>query len=667
VTIDNTQQRPMAGHGHPLEILLSVVLSIAVSGCSEEITPSSPTPHVETSPPPTVTAADHIRQGYEHLKAREFYKAEASFRAGGPAATGRERAEALVGLAEVMQDTGRDKDAMALVDQALTIQPNFPPALRARGYLLLAQNNYPAARSSLEAFVAQTPSDTDARYRIALICQNADEFDDAKAHLEAIVDKKDHDHRAWYQLAYTRFELKELKSAAQAIGAAIKLSPDVSSYHELACQIYSGHRPKDALPAINQAISLDPSNASAFFLRGMLYNSFATQLTSDPKALVLLEQDVPQVMKRALEKGVTTDKTTATVDVARIRDGLATLCLNDLAEAIRLTDKPAFYQLARGRLLAELGRFKDADALFIEAAKDPASCVDATLERAAVLSTLGTVQLALEVLTNIIDGPDRESRVVLPLVFLRSRLHSFRGQHQEAKHGLQTARKRFPDDVEVLLELARFESRDNLEQALKLANEALVTQPRNHVAVLLVVRCLVSQGQLPQALARLQRFIQDLSRQAGPQYQGRGQVLSECQVQLGQLYLRLGRPDPALSAFSEAIRRDKENDEAFRLRATVRLFDSDPDISAAMTDLTTATELNPVNVLAWFDQATLLFFLRSNNVSFAKEAYSTVIRLDPTFLEAYEGRVRCNKDLNAKLFAKQIQSDELMINQLRQK
>ena len=87
-----------------------------------------------------------------------------------------------------------------------------------------------------------------------------------------------------------------------------------------------------------------------------------------------------------------------------------------------------------------------------------------------------------------------------------------------------------------------------------------------------------------------------------------------------------------------------------------------------MKDLDTALQRNPENILAWFDQAEFLFRLgNANNVSFAKDAYSQVIRLDPTFLEAYEGRVRCHKSLNAKRFEKQIQADETMINQLRQK
>ena len=670
MTIDRTWQRPKTGLGHPLGILLSLVVSIATLGCSEEITSPSPLPTKKYSLPPIVTAADHIRQGHERLKTNDFGNAEASFRAVGPAATGKERAEALVGLAEVMQDTGRDKDAMALVEQSLTIQPNFPPALRSRGYLLLAQKDYLAAKSSLEAFVAQTPGDTDARYRIVLICQTREpcDFVSAKVHLRAIIDKKKNDHLAYYQLAYSQLRLVEIKSAAQSIEAAIRLSPGVPSYHELACEIYSDHRPKDALPEINQAISLDRSSASAFFLRGMLYNSFATQLRSDPKALKLLKQEVPQLMAKAFENGVVTDKKTPTLDIDRRSNGLVTLCLSDLDEAIRLTDKPADYQLRRGRVLAEWGRLKEAVKSFNEAAKDRDVRIDAFYERAGALFTLGKVQQALVTLTTIIDGPDRENRAVIPLVILWSHLHRSHGQHQEAIDGLETARKRFPDDASILLELAELVSRDNLIQGLELANEALKQQPRNHVAQLLVVRLLARLDKVSQALGQLQKFIQGLSRRAGPQSQDSGRVLSECLVQLGHLYLRSRRPDLALSAFSDAIRHDKENDEAFRLRAQARLFTADPDLDAAMKDLDTARQRNPENILAWFDQAELLFRLgNANNVSFAKDAYSQVIRLDPTFLEAYEGRVRCHKSLNAKRFEKQIQADETMINQLRQK
>ena len=186
-----------------------------------------------------------------------------------------------------------------------------------------------------------------------MICQlpQLADFELAKVHLQAIIAKKNKDHLAHYQLANSQLMLVEIKDAAKSIETAINLSPGVPSYHELACQIYSDHRPKGALPEINKAISLDPSRASAFFLRGMLYNSFATQLRSDPKALELLKQELPALKKKAFEIGVVTDKKTPTLDIDRISNWLVTLCLSDLGEAIRLTDKPAHYQLRRGRVL----------------------------------------------------------------------------------------------------------------------------------------------------------------------------------------------------------------------------------------------------------------------------------------------------------------------------
>jgi cytochrome c-type biogenesis protein CcmH/NrfG len=163
----------------------------------------------------------------------------------------------------------------------------------------------------------------------------------------------------------------------------------------------------------------------------------------------------------------------------------------------------------------------------------------------------------------------------------------------------------------------------------------------------------------------LQQFIQSLQRGTKQQPQNKP-VLAECLNQLGQLYLRSKRTNLALTAFSNAIDLDPNSDEAYLLRAQSRLYGSDPNIPTALEDLATATQLNPGNVLAWFYLAELRFGLGGNNVSFAKDAYSTVIRLDPDFLEAYVGRIKCHTTLNAKRYEKQIQSDEAMIRQLRQ-
>ena len=657
------RQEPKRVFSHSLRCVLATLVSVSMVGCSGETVTPPPQPIVEDSatPTPTLTAADHLHQGREHLKSSGFEAAEVSFRAVGPEATTKERAEALTGLAEVMQHTASVKDAIERADQALKIQPGFPPALRMRGFLLLSQKDYSTARSSLKAFIAQVPGDSEARYKLALICQISDDHKEAAAHLEQLVAKKNDDHRAWFQLSYSQFTLYEVKSAAQSIEAAIKLSPTVAAYHEHACKVYSDYRPKEALPEIDKAISLDSSNASFLFLRGLLYKSYATQLKLDPKA-----QDVPkEAIARSLKRGGKTDKAQSAVEMDSVHAGFVSLCLDDLAQAIQLSDQPATYQLRQGRVLAEFGRLEEAIKSFNAASSEPSLRISATYEQAVALSSLGKVRPALENLTRVVDGPDRDNPAVLPLVLLQSHLLKSDGKIQEAVKVLETARTRFPDTVEILLELARLSSRDNLPGALSLAMEALAKQPRNHVALLLVVRYRASSKQIPQAIQQLQQFVQSLQSETKQQPQNKP-VLAECLNQLGQLYLQSKRTNLALTAFSNAIDLDPNNDEAYLLRAQSRLYGSDSNIPAALEDLTTATQLNPGNVLAWFYLAELRFGLGGNNVSFAKDAYSTVIRLDPEFLEAYEGRIKCHTILNAKRYEKQIQGDEAMIRQLRQ-
>jgi len=645
-----------------LRCVLAALWSVSTLGCSGETTTPPPQPAVDTSPSPTLTATDHLRQGREHLESRKFQAAEESFRSVGPEATTNERAEALAGLAEVMTHTSNVKDAIELADQALKLQPDFLPALRMRGFLLLSQKDYPSARASLKAFVAKVPDDSEARYTLAVICQFSDDHEEAAIHLAQLLAKKNDDHRAWYKLSYSQYKLYEVKSAAQSIEAAIRLAPMVASYHELACKVYSDYRPKDALPEIDKAISLDSSNAEFFFLRGLLFKSYATQLKLDPKA-----QDVPkEAITRAKERENASDKAQSAVEMHSAHAGFVDLCLDDLAQAIQLSDQPALYSLKRGQVLAESGRLEEAIKSFKVASSDPSLRFNATYERAVALSSLGRIQPALELLTRIVDGPDRDKSAVLPLALLQSHLHKSDGNFQEAIKVLETARTRFPNAVEILLELARLSSDDNLPRSLELAKEALALQPRNHVAQLLVVRYLAASGNSPQAIQQLQQFIQSLERGTKQQPQNTI-VLAECFNQLGGLFLQSKQSDLAIKAFSDAIKHNPNNDEAFQLRAQARLYGSDQNLPAALEDLVTATRLNPKNVNAWFFLADLRFGLGGNNISFAKDAYSTVIRLAPEFLEAYEGRLKCNTKLNAKLYQKQIQSDRTIIRKLQQR
>ena len=647
---------------HLLRCILGTLLSVSIVGCSGEPATPPPQPAVDNSPSATLTATDHLHRGREHLESRSFEAAEESFRSVGPEATTRERAEALAGLAEVMRHTMRVKDAIELADQALKLQPGFPPALRMRGFLLLSQKDYPSAKASLKAFIAQVPDDSEARYTLAVICQFSDDNEEAAAHLAQLLAKKNDDHRAWYKLSFSQYKLYEVKSAAQSIEAAIRLAPMVASYHELACKVYSDYRPKDALPEIDKAISLDSSNAEFFFLRGLLYQSYATQLKLDPNA-----QDVPkEAITRAVKRESAADKAQSAVETNSVHAGFVYLCLDDWGQAIQLSDQPALYTLKRGQVLAESGRLEEAIKSFTVASSDPSLRISATYELAVALSSLGRVQPALDLLAKIVDGPDRDKSAVLPLALLQSRLHKSNGSFQEAIKVLETARTRFPDAVELLLELARLYSRDDLPRSSKLAKEALAKQPRNHVAQLLVARYLAALGKLPQAIEQLQQFIQGLERDTKQPPQNK-LVLAECFNQLGRLFLQSKRNDLAIKALSNAINRNPNNDEAFQLRATARLYGNDPNFPAALEDLATATRLNPNNVLAWFYLAELRFGLGGNNISFAKDAYSTVIRLDPDFLEAYEGRLRCYTKLNSKLYEKQIQSDRTMIRELQRR
>ncbi len=646
-----------------LAIALGLVVCFEIGGCGgpgDETGTAHPQIDNSTAAPSTV----QTESARKLLEMGRLKEAERAFELQSEQASQIERLDALVGLAEICIATGRNSRAEQLLAGVLVEESTHPGANRVKALLALEHGNYVEARDRLAHLLKQSPDDEESHYLMGLLSQSQEQWEVAAIHFKKCLHLNPRNANGYFHLAEAQTELFIMGDAQKNIEAALRIKPDEPGFHQLACQIYSDTRPALALPSIDSAIKLDPQQAHSWFLRAKLYEAYAVQLQTSPETLGEMKRDAPLAIQRATGRSRDLAKVADETEVVRIREAMWSLCLADIEEAAAKSSRPARFLLFRGRVKARRGKLDEAIGDFSLAAKDLQLQYEATYERALALWLLGRHADATAVVDAVLVQQSTPSAAAIPLLLFKCQRLLRNDRRAKAIATLKRVSQKFPDRVDVLNELARLlhEGGANAE-AIETAERAQRLAPTEPEVVVALGAYLDAAGRRIEAVDRLQGWVDTVNARFS-KAAAAASVPAVLRA-LGQLHYRSRDTANALKAFSAAVKLDPGDDAALVWRARTRLEAENADLDAVLRDLDKATDVNPQNTMAHFIKAEILYGSGGSGLSFALEAYSSAIKSDPDFLEAYEGRVRCYRSLNATLNQEKIKEDQAMVVRLK--
>jgi adenylate cyclase len=178
-------------------------------------------------------------------------------------------------LAEALNRTGRSEDAIRSVEQAMRLNPRYPPNyLFELGWAYLGAGRYAEAIVTLKQVLLRNPNFLAAYPNLATsyvlqwafqLSQDPQTLEQALAMAQRAVALSDSVSWVHTQLGYVYLFQKQYEQAISEMERAIALDPNfVWGYVGLANVLNSVGKPEEALGLVEKAIRLDPPSADLF-------------------------------------------------------------------------------------------------------------------------------------------------------------------------------------------------------------------------------------------------------------------------------------------------------------------------------------------------------------------------------------------------------------------
>lgn len=221
----------------------------------------------------------------ERAKAEEQYRQAASFEG-----DDEERVEVAVALSMLLNQSGRGREAAAVLEKAQEDMPNSSAVYRALGDLALAQGRYGDAQRQLQKALAIDADDLEARFRLGVAFRRAKDFERATQAFDAVqrVDAE------FPGLALERGLMFEASGQTQRAlsayeGALAKAPGDTDLTLRVGCSKVAAGRAAEAEELLRKVLTDRPTSAEANHCLGRALLAEGSRLAD---ALRLLEHAV---------------------------------------------------------------------------------------------------------------------------------------------------------------------------------------------------------------------------------------------------------------------------------------------------------------------------------------------------------------------------------------
>lgn len=178
----------------------------------------------------------------------------------------------LMGLARLYGAKKNYPKALETYDRALKEQPDYVPALLARGDINLHERQDPArAANDYSRAVKLAPQDATAQFKLATAYHALGKLDDAARHYRAAIAAD-----ATYALAYNNLAAlgaerkQDLDGAVKAAKRAIELAPNEAAFHSTLGMVYVARGDLElAISALRSAAEMKPPEADRYYRLGL--------------------------------------------------------------------------------------------------------------------------------------------------------------------------------------------------------------------------------------------------------------------------------------------------------------------------------------------------------------------------------------------------------------
>jgi tetratricopeptide (TPR) repeat protein len=170
-------------------------------------------------------------------------------------------------LGQALDAAGDDKDALIYCQQAVQIDPDYPPGQFFLGTVLWKTGDSKDAESHLDTAAKASPHDSGFQYNVGKFFMERGQFEQAAAYFTfAITNNPDNPDLANAHNALGKTYLKEgnANAAAGELVQAITLDPGNAQFHyDLGTVLFNHSKPTQAISEFSRAIELQPDYALA--------------------------------------------------------------------------------------------------------------------------------------------------------------------------------------------------------------------------------------------------------------------------------------------------------------------------------------------------------------------------------------------------------------------
>jgi tetratricopeptide (TPR) repeat protein len=405
----------------------------------------------------------------------------------------------------------------------------------------------------------------------------------------------------WYAPYYSRgmiySRMGDGARAVEAYDQALVCNPQEWAIRMRRAEALCAHDSQQALAAVSDIIDAQPNDASAYLLRGQIYEQLgdAPNAYYDFSRALVIAPQMPEAhdrrqrarahaqlqLDRAIAQEPAQGRHYFSRGLFRWWLGWREEALSDLDRAIELAPAVMAHHSSRAGLLIELGKFEEACGDLDRAIELEPNLASLYVARAQILALLGELDATL-------DDLDRAHACGMETVdyyLARTAIHRARGDWGAVRWELTAALELAPDNAllhdELGGALTALERVDEAEQSLR---SAVALQPTAERAYRLAVN-LLSQERYAEALAYL-----DDAVQAAPSFAiahtARGMALANSE-----------RESEAFDAYQRAIQIDPTFAPTWAQRAILRLRRQ--EWQAVIDDATRAITLAPHDPMAY--------------------------------------------------------------------
>ncbi len=283
---------------------------------------------------------------------------------------------------ERLRERGKLDEAVALLDEAIGLDPQLAEAYAHRCACYSDREEYAKAIEDADRAIALDPEMACAfRYRARAAC-SLNQFESAISDLTRVLQLEPEEPCTYYHLAGVRYGMGEYEAAIADIDRFLEKCPKTAAgYQARAWSRLGLHQLDAALADIDEALRLEPKNAGFRCHRAnILYESgrideasaqYESALVQDPDlkggwlgGAILLKQAKFREAIEHFDAALEADPTIARMYYDRGQAwhelGDHEGALRDLDEAVRLDPEVGAYLYFRAELLCKLHRFEEA-------------------------------------------------------------------------------------------------------------------------------------------------------------------------------------------------------------------------------------------------------------------------------------------------------------------